>query len=49
MIEYIIMLTVGLVVGMYITTQINESICSNISNKKFKKNLEQYEKKKTKQ
>lgn len=49
MIEYIIMLTVGLVVGMYITTQIKESICSNINNKEFKKNLEQYEKKKTKQ
>ena len=48
MIEYIIILTVGLVVGMYITTQIKESICSNINNKEFKKNLEQYEKNKTK-
>jgi uncharacterized protein YneF (UPF0154 family) len=49
MIEYIIILTVGLVVGMYITTQIKESICSNINEKELKKNLEEYEKKKTKQ
>ena len=45
MIELIIILGVGIVIGMYITSQIKCSIRRNI----FNKNIEEYEKKKTKQ
>ena len=45
MIELIIILGVGIVLGMYITSQIKCSIRRNI----FNKNVEEYEKKKTKQ
>lgn len=45
MIELIIILGVGIVIGMYITSQIKCSIRRNI----FNKNVENYEKKKTKQ
>ena len=45
MIELIIILGVGVVLGMYITSQIKCSIRRNI----FNKNVEEYEKKKTKQ
>ena len=45
MIELIIILSVGIVLGMYITSQIKCSIRRNI----FNKNVEEYEKKKTKQ
>ena len=45
MIELIIILGVGIVLGMYITSQIKCSIRKNI----FNKNVEEYEKKKTKQ
>ena len=45
MIELIIAIGVGIVVGMYITSQIKCSIRRNI----FNKNVENYEKKKTKQ
>ena len=45
MIELIIVLGVGVVLGMYITSQIKCSIRKNI----FNKNVEEYEKKKTKQ
>ena len=41
MIELIIMLGVGIVLGMYITSQIKCSIRRNI----FNKNVEQYDKK----
>ena len=44
MIELIIAIGVGIVVGMYITSQIKCSIRRNI----FNKNVEEYEKKKTK-
>ena len=44
MIELIIILGVGIVLGMYITSQIKCSIRRNI----FNKNVEEYEKKKTK-
>jgi len=44
MIELIIVLGVGIVIGMYITSQIKCSIRRNI----FNKNVENYEKKKTK-
>ena len=44
MIELIIAIGVGIVVGMYITSQIKCSIRKNI----FRKNIEQYEKRKTK-
>ena len=44
MIELIIAIGVGIVVGMYITSQIKCSIRRNI----FNKNIEDYEKKKTK-
>ena len=44
MIELIIAIGVGIVVGMYITSQIKCSIRRNI----FNKNVENYEKKKTK-
>ena len=44
MIELIIVLGVGIIVGMYITSQIKCSIRKNI----FNKNIEDYEKKKTK-
>ena len=44
MIELIIILGVGIVLGMYITSQIKCSIRKNI----FRKNIEQYEKRKTK-
>lgn len=44
MIELIIILGVGIVIGMYITSQIKCSIRRNI----FNKNVENYEKKKTK-
>ena len=44
MIELIIAIGVGIIVGMYITSQIKCSIRRNI----FKKNKEEYEKKKTK-
>jgi hypothetical protein len=44
MIELIIAIGVGIVVGMYITSQIKCSIRRNI----FNKNIEEYEKKKTK-
>ena len=41
---------VGIVIGIYITTQITEHICSNINRKNFDKNLKEYdEKKKTEQ
>ena len=45
MIELIIVLGVGIALGMYITSQIKCSIRRNI----FNKNVEEYEKKKTKQ
>ena len=45
MIELIIILGVGIVIGMYITSQIKCSIRRNI----FNKNLENYEEKETKQ
>ncbi len=45
MIQLIIILGVGIVIGMYITSQIKCSIRKNI----FNKNIEEYEKKKTKQ
>ena len=45
MIELIIVLGVGIALGMYITSQIKCSIRRNI----FNKNVENYEKKKTKQ
>jgi len=45
MIELIIVLGVGIVLGMYITSQIKCSIRRNI----FNKNVENYEKKETKQ
>ena len=45
MIELIIILGVGIVIGMYITSQIKCSIRRNI----FNKNVENYEKKETKQ
>ena len=44
MIELIIILGVGIALGMYITSQIKCSIRRNI----FNKNVEEYEKKKTK-
>ena len=44
MIELIIILGVGVVIGMYITSQIKCSIRKNI----FRKNIEHYEKRKTK-
>tara|TARA_R100000353_G_C6362343_1_gene156541 strand:+ start:248 stop:382 length:135 start_codon:yes stop_codon:yes gene_type:complete len=44
MIELIIILGVGVVLGMYITSQIKYSIRKNI----FNKNVKEYEKKKTK-
>ena len=44
MIELIIILGVGIVIGIYITSQIKCSIRRNI----FNKNIEEYEKKKTK-
>ena len=44
MIELIIILGVGIVLGMYITSQIKCSIRRNI----FNKNLEEYEKNETK-
>ena len=44
MIEMIILIGVGVVIGMYITSQIKCSIRKNI----FRKNIEQYEKRKTK-
>ena len=44
MIELIIVLGVGIALGMYITSQIKCSIRRNI----FNKNIEEYEKKKTK-
>jgi len=44
MIELIIVLGVGIVIGMYITSQIKCSIRRNI----FNKNVENYEKKKIK-
>ena len=45
MIELIIILGVGIALGMYITSQIKCSIRRNI----FNKNVENYEKKETKQ
>ena len=45
MIEMITLIVVGIVIGMYITSQIKCSIRRNI----FNKNVEEYEKKKTKQ
>ena len=45
MIELIIILGVGIVIGIYITSQIKCSIRRNI----FNKNVENYEKKETKQ
>tara|TARA_R100000234_G_scaffold35413_3_gene21065 strand:+ start:162 stop:296 length:135 start_codon:yes stop_codon:yes gene_type:complete len=44
MIEMIILIGVGVVIGMYITSQIKCSIRKNI----FRKNVEEYEKRKTK-
>ena len=45
--EIIIVLGVGIVIGMYITSQIKEHISSNINRKELIKNLN--EKEKTKQ
>ena len=42
----IMVLGVGIVCGMYITTQIAESIDRNIRSKKFLKDMEDYDKKK---
>jgi len=36
----------GIAIGMYITTQIAESIDRNVSNKKFLKDMEDYDKRK---
>ena len=49
MIEIIIAIGVGIVLGMYITSQITKTICASIEYKKFLKNVENYEKKETKQ
>ena len=48
MIELIIAIGVGIIIGMYITSQITKSICKNIEYKEFLKNVENYEKKETK-
>ena len=45
MIEIIIAIGVGIVLGMYITSQITKTICASIEYKKFLKNVENYEKK----
>ena len=45
--EIIIVLGVGIVIGMYITSQIKEHISSNINRKELIKNIN--EKEKTKQ
>ena len=45
MIEIIIGIGVGVVVGMYITSQIAGSIDRNIQHKKFIKNMEEYDEK----
>ncbi len=49
MIELIIILGVGVVIGMYIISQVKCHIDSNINQKKLIKNMENYEEKKTKQ
>ncbi len=48
MIELIIILGVGVVIGMYIISQVKYHIDSNINQKKLIKNMENYEEKKTK-
>jgi hypothetical protein len=49
MVETIIAIGVGIVLGMYITSQITKTISASIEYKKFLKNLENYEEKETKQ
>ena len=39
----------GVLIGMYIVSQISNSIDANINKNKLIKNIEEYEKKKTKQ
>ena len=48
--EFIILITVSIVLGMYITTQIKENVDARINNENLKKNIKKYdEKEKTKQ
>jgi len=47
LIGFTIAVGTGIAIGMYITTQISESIDNNIRRKKFHKNMEDYDKRKS--
>jgi len=44
MTEIVISIGVGIVIGMYIVSQIKQSICANINQKELMKNIEKYDK-----
>ena len=46
MIEIIIAIGVGIVIGIYVVSQIKEHICANINQKELMKNIEEYGKNK---
>tara|TARA_Y100000004_G_scaffold174512_1_gene213297 strand:+ start:75 stop:227 length:153 start_codon:yes stop_codon:yes gene_type:complete len=48
MIEIVIAISVGIVIGIYVCSQIKEHICANINQKELMKNMEEYDKKQTK-
>ena len=45
MIELVIAIGVGIVIGIYVVSQIKEHICANINQKELMKNMEEYDKK----
>ena len=46
MIEIVIAIGVGIVIGIYVVSQIKEHICANINQKELMKNMEKYSKSK---
>ena len=46
MIEIVIAIGVGIVIGIYVVSQIKEHICANVNQKQLMKNIEKYDKSK---
>ena len=45
MTEIVIAIGVGIVIGMYIVSQIREHICASVNQRELMKNIEEYDKK----
>ena len=45
MTEIVIAIGVGIVIGIYVVSQIKEHICANINQRELMKNIEEYGKK----